>query len=159
RIWRALRIVATGCGVLLLAGGLCLVPARPLPHVASEHPAATDSVESYLQRRLQNSRAEGVLPGNEGRLSRQTPGQAKVVFLYVHGFGASRAEGEEVVDQLAAEFAANVYYTRLPGHGGGMEAHAAARAEEFFARLEEDFHQLRALGDKVVLIGSSTGGL
>jgi len=82
-----------------------------------------------------------------------------VVILFVHGFGASRAEGEAVVDPLAAELGATVYYTRLPGHGGAMATQAATRAEEYFARLEEDFHRLRPLGEKVVLIGSSTGGL
>ena len=79
--------------------------------------------------------------------------------LYVHGFGASRAEGEVVTDVLSEELGANLYYTRLPGHGGDMEAQAAVRVEQYFERVEEAFHETRLLGEKVVLVGSSTGGL
>ena len=154
------RRILAGFGVLLVAGGVCLLLPRPLPHPPTDHPAAsTEPFAAYLARQLQRSRSEGVLAGNEERLTQRDSGRAPVVFLYVHGFGTSRAEGEAVVDPLAAELGATVYYTRLPGHGGTMAAHAAARTEEYFARVEEDFHRVRPLGEKLVLIGSSTGGL
>jgi pimeloyl-ACP methyl ester carboxylesterase len=158
------RLIAAALSVPLLAGALCLIPSRPLTRPPHEHPAvspvvATARFEEYLEQQLQRSRREGVRPGNEERLTRRGPERAPVVILFVHGFGASRAEGEAVVDQLAAELAATVYYTRLPGHGGSLEAQAAARTDEYFARLEEDFHRLRPLGEKLVLIGSSTGAL
>lgn len=157
---KVLRRIAAGLGALLLAGALCLIPSRPLPLPPTGHPAeSSEPMEAYLARQLQRAASEGVRAGNEERLTRRSPSRAPVVILYVHGFGASRAEGEVVVDALAAELAATVYYTRLPGHGGSIEAHAAARTEEYFARVEEDFHQVRPLGDKLVLIGSSTGGL
>lgn len=155
-----IRRIAAGLGVLLLAGGLCLVPARPLPHPPTDHPASSaEPFDAYLAQQLQRSRSEGVRPGNEERLTRRAPGQAPVVILFIHGFGASRAEGEAVVDPLAAELGATVYYTRLPGHGGSMATHAAVRTEEYFARVEEDFHRVRPLGEKLVIIGASTGGL
>lgn len=165
---RVARRVLLGIGALFLAAGLSLLPARPLPGPLPDHPAATAAdadpgaaMGAYLAARLEASRKQGVRPGNEERLQRHTPGpgRAKVAILYVHGFGASRAEGEAVVEPLAAGLGANVYYTRLPGHGGDLEAHAAAKPEEYFARLEEDFHRVRPLGEKLILIGSSTGGL
>ena len=149
-----------GLGALLFLGALALIPSRPLPLPPTGHPAAPrEPFEAYLARQLQRAASEGVRAGNEERLTRRAAGRAPVVILYVHGFGASRAEGEVVVEALASELAATVYYTRLPGHGGTMAAHAAARTADYFARLEEDFHQVRPLGDKLVLIGSSTGGL
>lgn len=161
---RVLRRVLVGIGGLVLIAGLSLIPARPLPGALPEHPAATAAdpgaaMDAYLLARLDASRKEGIRPGNEERLERPAAGRAKVAILYVHGFGASRAEGEAVVDQLASGLGATVYYTRLPGHGGGLEAHAAAKPEEYFARVEEDFHRVRPLGERLVLIGSSTGGL
>lgn len=161
---RVIRRVLLGIGGLLLAAGLSLVPARPLPGPLPEHPQATATdpgaaMDAYLAARLDASRQKGVRPGNEESLVRHAAGRAKVVILYVHGFGASRAEGEAVVEPLAAGLGADVYYTRLPGHGGDLEAHAAAKPEEYFAQLEEDFHHVRPLGEKLVLIGSSTGGL
>lgn len=155
-----LRRLAVGVGALLLAGALCLVPSRPLPLPPTGHAAEpSEPIEAYLKRQLQRAAREGVRAGNEERLTRRAAARAPVVILYVHGFGASRAEGEAVVDALAGELGATVYYTRLPGHGGSIDAHAAVRTEEYFARLEEDFHQVRPLGEKLVLIGSSTGGL
>lgn len=160
---RVARLGLVGRGALLLLGvfllGGLLWP-QPLPRVPSGHPAPNgEGMDEYLARRLARSRQEGVLPGNEERLERRGPGRAPVVILFVHGFGASRAEGEAVVEPLAAALGASVYYTRLPGHGGDLDAHAAARAEQYFERMEEDLHHLRELGDKVVLIGASTGAL
>ncbi|MEO1224073.1 MAG: hypothetical protein AAFX92_07575, partial [Pseudomonadota bacterium] len=46
------------------------------------------------------------------------------VLLYIHGFGASRGEGEYVFDRVAEKYRANTYYMRLPGHGTNKEDHA-----------------------------------
>lgn len=161
---RVARSVFLSLGGLLLVGGLCLLPARPLPPPPPGHPAAPaagvdEGMEAYLARRLERASSEGVRPGNEERLVRRSAARAPVVVLFVHGFGASRAEGEAVVEPLAAGLGADVYYTRLPGHGGDLTAHAAARPEQYLERMEEDFHHVRALGDRLVLIGSSTGAL
>lgn len=159
-----LKRAGLGLGGLALCGaGLLLLP-RPLPPGPTPHaPPAAESFMSYVDRRKAQAQAEGVRPGNEERLvwaSPQVPEQrAPIAILYVHGFGASRAEGEAVVEPLAQALHATVYYTRLPGHGGDLERHAAARPEQYFAVLEEDFHRLRPLANKLILIGSSTGGL
>lgn len=157
---RVARLGLVGLGALLLVGALSLLWPQPLPRLPAGHPAPSgEGMSEYLARRLARSREEGVLPGNEERLEQRGTGRAPVAILFVHGFGASRAEGEAVVEPLAAALGASVYYTRLPGHGGDLTAHAGARAEQYLERMEEDFHHLRELGDKVVLIGSSTGAL
>lgn len=161
---RFLRRLLLGLGVCVLAGtGALLVP-RPLPGGPTVHASpAAEPFSAYVARRTAQSRAEGVRPGNEERVSwadaAAPESRARVVILFVHGFGAARAEGEAVVEPLARALHATAYYTRLPGHGGDLEHHAAARPEAYFEVLEEDFHRLRPLGDQLVLIGSSTGGL
>lgn len=164
RLGRGLRYL----GLLGLAGLAALAIPRPIP--SSESPHATASSEplaDYAARRIAQSHAEGVRPGNEERLAwpdaasipTQAPTRAKVAILYIHGFGASRAEGEASVEPLAQALHAVTYYTRLPGHGGDLERHAAARPAQYFERVEEDFHHLRPLADKLLIVGSSTGGL
>lgn len=161
---RWLRRIGLGLGLLgLCGGGLLLVP-RPLPSAVTAHAVSpSEPFAAYVERRNEQARAEGVRAGNEERVvwaDAQAPqARAPVVLLYVHGFGASRAEGEAVVEPLAQALHATTYYTRLPGHGGDLERHAAARPEQYFELLEQDFHRLRPLGDKLVLVGSSTGGL
>lgn len=135
---------------------------RPLSSGVTPHAAPSGEAFSvYVARRQAQSREQGVRPGNDERVAWATaPDQrAPLVILYVHGFGASRAEGEATVEPLAQALHATTYYTRLPGHGGDLEHHAAARPEQYFAVVEEDFHRLRPLGEKLVVIGSSTGGL
>lgn len=160
RILRMLKRLGLGIAAFVLLVVLVLAPARPLPGPYLVHaPAPALSIEDFLAKKLEVSRQEGVLPGNEERLEKYSSGKAPVAILYLHGFGASRAEGEAVVDVLAKELSANVYYARLPGHGGAKDAHAAARYEEYFERIEEAFHYTRPLGEKMVLMASSTGAL
>jgi pimeloyl-ACP methyl ester carboxylesterase len=151
-------------GLLVLCGGGLLLLPRPLPDAVTAHAQPPlEPFSLYVARRNAQARQEGVRPGNEERVAWWNPlapdTRAPVVLLYVHGFGASRAEGEATVEPIAQALHATTYYTRLPGHGGDLERHAAARPEQYFALLEEDFHRLRPLGDKFVVIGSSTGGL
>lgn len=142
---------------LLAAAAVPFVPATPPPHVPPS--VRAESFEAFYERRLALSAAEGVSPGNAERLVRRTSGRAPVAILYVHGFGASRAEGEAVVDAVAETLGANVYYLRLPGHGGGPDAHAAATATDYLDVVDEAVAHMRLLGDTVVVVGCSTGGL
>lgn len=151
-------------GLLLLLGVALLSLPRPISSVASPHATATEeTLSDYVARRIAKSRDEGVRPGNEERLAfpetTPAPTRAKVAILYIHGFGASRAEGEASVEPLAKALGAVTYYTRLPGHGADLEQHAAGQPAQYFERVEEDFHHLRKVADKLLIVGSSTGGL
>jgi len=157
---RLLRFLALLLGLPVLALVLVLLPARPLPGPLPGHAdAPTQPFDTFFSRQLERARQEGVRPGDEERFIRRADPQTDLAILYVHGFGASRAEGESVVDVLGEELHANTYFMRLPGHGINMEAHAQTRWEQYLAAVEETFHQTRPLGKYLVLIGSSTGGL
>jgi pimeloyl-ACP methyl ester carboxylesterase len=122
-------------------------------------PAPPASFEAYYEAQLARSRAAGVRPGNEEKLLRVAATPTRLSILYVHGFGASRAEGEEVGDRLACELAANTYYLRLPGHGTNKEDHRAATHRDYLRTVEEALAAMPLLGQRVVVIGSSMGGL
>jgi pimeloyl-ACP methyl ester carboxylesterase len=79
--------------------------------------------------------------------------------LYIHGFGATRAEGEGVVDDLAASLNANVYYLRLPGHGLTAGPHAAATFDQYLNAAEEALLHCQLMGKKIIVMGTSTGAL
>lgn len=85
--------------------------------------------------------------------------QTDLAFIYLHGFGASRMEGEPVVSKLAKTFNANVYYARLRGHGrSGVKGFEELTKENYLASAKEALEIGRVLGKKVVLISTSTGG-
>ena len=147
-------------GVLLVLAGLALVPERALPQVPTEHPAVPlERFDDFVAERIAQGRSAGVRAGNEEKFVRRRETPTPLAILYIHGFGASRAEGEGVVDGLAAALGTNVYYVRLPGHGIDKDAHVAAKPEAYFACVEEAFHRFRPQGEKLVLFGSSAGGL
>ncbi|WP_017852571.1 alpha/beta hydrolase [Leptospira interrogans serovar Szwajizak] len=115
--------------------------------------------DSYYREKLQISRSKKVRPGNEEKLVRYSADKTDFSILYIHGFGASRAEGEEVTDQLAKDFKANLYYVRLPGHGTNLEDHRDTTFEEILQDSETAFLESEKLGKKTILIGTSMGGL
>ncbi len=155
----AMAVVMAVVSILLL-GIVVILPERPLPRVPTEHPSpSAERFDDFVWELEKKARKEGVRPGNEEELVRRYEKPTRLSILYIHGFGASRAEGEGVVGRLGAVFAASLYYVRLPGHGGDKEAHAAAKPEEYFNTVEEAFHRFRPLGEKLVIMGSSAGGL
>jgi len=78
--------------------------------------------------------------------------------VYLHGFSADRHEMEPVISHLGADLGANVFFTRLAGHGRDGAAMAEATVEDWLADAVEALAVGARLGDQVVLIGTSTGG-
>lgn len=157
---RWLRYVAPILVTLVGLGFMSVLPERPLPAVPTEHPSPdTKRFDDFVTEVQKRSLQGGVRPGNEEKFVRRSEKTTRLAFLYIHGFGASRAEGEGIVDGLSETYGANTYYLRLPGHGGDKEAQLAAKPEEYFATVEEAFHRFRPLGEKLVVFGSSLGGL
>ena len=81
-----------------------------------------------------------------------------VSIVYVHGFTATRMEVHPLVDSLADRFGANVFYTRLTGHGRSPDAMKDASLKAWTQDVREALVLGRLIGERVVLVGTSTGG-
>ncbi|UYQ94759.1 alpha/beta hydrolase [Chitinophaga horti] len=99
-------------------------------------------------------------PDNEAKiiwadsLRRKTP----VSIVYLHGFSASRMEGDPVHRDIARRFGANLYMARLDGHGiDTSDALYNMTASGLLRDARQALAIGRALGDKVILVGCSTG--
>jgi esterase/lipase len=77
--------------------------------------------------------------------------------VYLHGFSASREELRPVPDRVAADLGANLFFARLTGHGRDGAAMAEATVADWMADTAEALAIGRALGRRVLLIGTSTG--
>lgn len=101
-----------------------------------------------------------ILPGCEKRvLWAGAPGErSEMALVYLHGFSASGAELSPVTERLAERFGANLFLTRLAGHGRSPAAMAEPRARDWLDDLHEAVAVGGAIGRKVWLIGNSTGG-
>lgn len=117
------------------------------------------SFDQYYQSKLQESKLKNVRPGCEEKLTRYSPGKTKYALIYIHGFGACRKEGELVVDKIGKKYKYNTYYIRQPGHGTNKEEHRDTKYEEYLQENQIALREVQALGEKVIVIGTSMGGL
>lgn len=121
-------------------------------------PEQPDLLDNYLI--ASESRIGGIRKGCEkkivwhGRRRRQRD----LAIVYLHGFSASRMETWPLCDHLAESLGANLFYTRLAGHGRDGTAMAAATVRDWQADAMEALTVGRLLGRKIILVGTSTGG-
>ncbi len=80
-----------------------------------------------------------------------------LAIVYVHGFSASKFEIRPVPDKVAKTLGANLFYTRLTGHGRDGAAMAEASVNAWVNDFAEAVAVGHAIGEKVVVIGVSTG--
>lgn len=80
-----------------------------------------------------------------------------LAIVYVHGFSASKGEIRPVPDRVAAELGANLFFTRLAGHGRDGPAMAGASARDWVDDYAEAIAVGHAIGERVVVIAVSTG--
>jgi esterase/lipase len=81
-----------------------------------------------------------------------------LAIVYVHGFSASRMETWPLCDRLAAALGANLFYTRLSGHGQDGQALGRATVTDWLADGLEAIDMGTHLGRRIILVGMSTGG-
>ncbi len=158
-----MRIIKWFIGFIALAGIVYLLgpnPATPvynttLPTIPGEPAALEASIQS-------NEQKHKVRPNNEARIvwandsvKQKTP----YAIVYLHGFSASQEEGNPVHQQIAKQFGCNLYLARLSEHGiDTSEALINMTAESLFESAKEAYAIGKQLGEKVILMGTSTGG-
>lgn len=142
---------------------LYLLGPRPAPfHPHGELPVLTGSPVTIAEEvRRAEEQVPHLKPDNEARViwaNPDQPGRTTVSLVYLHGFGASQAEGAPVHTALAKRYGFNLYLARLEGHGlGGDAPFLGLTPDAYLQSAREAVAIGQALGDRVVLMGSSTG--
>ena len=77
--------------------------------------------------------------------------------VYIHGFSATSFECSPVIEMVAEKLAANLFFTRLTGHGQDGRALGEASFEEYMDDTLEAIEIGKTIGDEVIVIGCSTG--
>ena len=134
-------------------------PAKPvyggqLPAVPPAGPALND----YIRHKEAKHQLK---PDNEARIVWEDSGFHKTpyVIVYLHGFSASQEEGNPVHRDFARRFGCNLFLSRLDGHGIDTSAPLLhMTAEGLWEDAKEALSIGKALGDKVILVSTSTGG-
>jgi len=153
-------LIVPGLIIVFLVVAYALGPrhAVKIDDSALQLPATTAELEEYLH--ASEARAGDVLANTEKTVlfahedRRRTP----LALIYLHGFSATRQEVAPLCEQLAKELGANLFMTRLSGHGQTPKAMGDVNAGDWLRDTLEAYEIGRLLGDRVIIIGASTGG-
>jgi esterase/lipase len=114
-------------------------------------------LDEYL--RAEEKAIADITPGAEkiiswaGRRGRKTP----VSIIYLHGFTATRQEIAPVYEMVGKELGANVFYTRLAGHGVPGDALGKVSLDAWTKDAWEAYEIGNRIGERVVVAATSTG--
>ncbi len=157
--WRkalAATLAAVTAAVLVVA---LATPALPVPEPVFAAPATLAGIDEALA--AAEAKVPDLRPGSDRRIAWADPARkarTPTSLVYLHGFTATRQEVSPVAERAAAALGANLYFARVPGHGRTAEAMAEATLESWQMEGENALAIGRLLGDRVVLMGTSTGG-
>ena len=123
----------------------------------AQEPQSLTNIEENLQQ--QEARFSDLVDGSEKHIRWfAEPQQAsKLSIVYLHGFSASRQELNPLVERLADTLQANVFFTRLQGHGRSDDAMAEGSVAGWKADTIGAYQIGQLLGDKVIVVSTSTG--
>ncbi|MCR8723052.1 alpha/beta hydrolase [Frigidibacter sp. ROC022] len=148
----ALAILAAGLAGLWLFG-----PREPVVDPGFDAGLLGEDLDAYL------ARAEAAVPDLRSDAAKRIiwagakGAQTDLALIYLHGFSADRHEISPVTERLAAQLGANLFVTRMTGHGLPGEALGAATAADWLRDAGEALAIGRRLGRRVIVVAASTG--
>ncbi|MEY4885180.1 MAG: hypothetical protein RL151_489 [Bacteroidota bacterium] len=151
--------------LVIIIGSLSIVyvlgptPETPVYDSAlPEMPSTAAALEAVITA---SESARKVKPDNEARivwadsLHQKTP----YSIVYLHGFSASQEEGDPVHEHFAKTFGCNLYLARLAEHGiDTTDVMVGLTADKYWNSVKEALAIGMQIGEKVILMGTSTGG-
>lgn len=152
----------TGIVIVILFGGYLLGPKFDEPDYSAELPHLQLNIENVAQYVSDKEAAYNIRPDNEARIvwfNDSLKNQTEYCLLYLHGFSASWYEGNPTHINVAAKLKVNLFLSRLHAHGlTQRDAFAEMKPDELYLSAQEALLIASALGKKVIIIGTSTGG-
>lgn len=132
------------------------------PDYGFDWPELELSCENVEQVLAQREAIAGVRPDNEARIvwaDDSAKNKTPLALLYLHGFSASWYEGHPTHVNVAKALGANLLLSRLHAHGlNNPDAMAFMYPDSLYYSAVDALHMAHALGNKVLLVGTSTGG-
>lgn len=122
-------------------------------------PAEAVALEQYITR---NEGKHKTKPDNEARiiwLNDSLKNKTGYSVVYLHGFSASQEEGDPVHYEFAQKMGCNLFLSRLDAHGIDTSSPLASfTAEGAWNSAKEAYAIAKQLGNKVIIMSTSTGG-
>ncbi|MCB0670117.1 MAG: alpha/beta hydrolase [Saprospiraceae bacterium] len=118
------------------------------------------SMADLSARLAEEKKSTLIKPGNEASVFWiDTPGiKTEYALVYLHGFSASRGEGDPIHLEFARRYGLNAYLARLDQHGlDEEEALLSLTPESLLESAKEAIAFGKLMGEKVIVMSCSTG--
>jgi len=149
--------------LVLLTVTVMAGPRKAKPVLSKELPVITltsEQVGTYVNAK--EAAVPNIKPGNASQVvyaNNVTREQTAYCLLYLHGFSASPEEGNPTHVNLGKAFGMNTYIPRLADHGlVSPDPLLNMTPDNLWNTAKEALVMAKALGKKVILMGTSTGG-
>jgi len=156
------RIVVYLLLLLIVAGGVAWLfgPREPVDLAVRFDPTAIGAdIDTWLAD--SEAKFDNIRPQAAKEIVWAWPAshaKTPVAIAVLHGFSAANGEIRPVPDMVARELRANLFFTRLAGHGRNGEAMAGPTVNDWVQDAAEAVAIAERIGEKVVLVANSTGG-
>jgi len=145
---------------LLLAIALLATAPRGLVHEVQVADIDGNLDEWLAIRERKVSESAAIIPDTEKRIrwfQGHKNSKTRYSLVYFHGFSATRQEIAPVGALIAHALNANLFETRLTGHGHQHNPLVDVRAEDWLDDAAEALAIGAAIGESIIVMGTSTG--
>jgi D-alanyl-D-alanine dipeptidase/esterase/lipase len=155
------KIIYISFPIILLAGIYFLGPEPEKPKWDTAKvvvPQEPIELEKYV---ASQERKHKLKPDNEARIIWADSAKRRTEYsvIYLHGFSASQKEGDPVHQQFVKKFKCNLYLARLADHGvDTTDQLIYFTPDRWWQSSKEALAIGKALGEKVIVMSTSTGG-
>lgn len=147
----------------VLAVGYLLGPTAHSDGIKEETVTLDPDLVKLEQRIAESEREANLRPDNEARIVwADSLHKVKTPYsiVYIPGFSATWAEGDPIHKQIAAHFGCNLYLARTAEHGvNSPDALEKLTPSMYAASAERALAIGKLLGNKVIVMGTSAGGM
>lgn len=137
-------------------------PHPSAPIYSKELPVAPSEPTALINFIKQEESKHAVKKDNEAEIvwaDSITKKKTAYAIVYLHGFSASKMEGAPTHLNIAKQFGCNLFLARLSQHGiDTADALINMTADNLWETAKQAYAIGKQLGDKVILMGTSTGG-
>lgn len=137
-------------------------PAPKSPKLLDDLPVVSQNLIELENNIAKNEALHPIKPDNQARIvwaNDSLKQKTKYAIVYLHGFSASQEEGNPVHRRIAKALGCNLYLSRLADHGlDSADLMQNFTVDRYWDSAKEALAIGMALGDSVILMGTSTGG-
>ena len=140
---------------------IAMFPILTVEKLPNSFPNVSDvpeDIDGYLKQK--ESEVSDIYPYAEKTVfwNNSKKNKTKYSIVFIHGFTTTGYQSKEFLNKLSSEIGANLFMTRLSGHGVPYEGTNQMQIDKIMYDVAEAIIIGERIGENVILIGHSLGG-